>query len=216
MSGWLQMKWNMCSKPTTNKPLSPRPATLRVAITGGIGSGKSFVCKRLEAAGYPVFYCDDVAKHIIRTSPIVHDALVALIGADVYDADGRLVKPVLAAYLCASPQQAAKVNAIVHPRVADAFKVWTQQQTVPTVFMECALLFESGFDALVDLTALVVVPQAVRLQRVMARDHVSAEKAQSWMDLQMPEAEKAARADFLLHNDDSGRLDTEIAELLKL
>lgn len=205
----------MCSKPTTPDVAVPVRQPWRIAITGGIGSGKSYVCHRLEAAGYPVFYCDDVAKRIIRTDPEVHDALVRLIGPAVYDAGGQLVKPALAAYICGAPEQAASVDAIVHPRVARAFANWVQRQPNAIVFMECALLYESGFDRLVDVTAHVVVSQSVRLQRVMARDKVTADKARAWMALQMPEDEKAARADYLLHNDDSGDLDADIAALIR-
>lgn len=191
---------------------TPRP--LRLAVTGGIGSGKSYVCRRLEACGLPIFYCDDEAKHIIRHDAVVRTALTTLIGPEVYATDGTLVKPVLAAYICAAPEQAARVDAIVHPRVAEAFSQWCEEQTAPVVVMECALLYESGFDSLVDVTALVAVDEALRLQRVMARDNVSAEKARAWMALQMPEAEKARRADFLLHNDNDAQLAADIDNLL--
>lgn len=200
---------------SSTKP-APDRAPLRIAVTGGIGSGKSYVCARIAADGHPVFYCDDVAKQIIRTDPAVRSALVALVGSAVYDADGRLVKPVLAAYICGHPEQAARVDAIVHPRVAEAFLRWAGEQSVPRVFMECALLFESGFDRLVDRVAVVTVPEALRLRRVMSRDGVTVEKAREWMSLQMPEEEKARRADLLIRNDGEHDLDAEIARLYRL
>lgn len=210
MSASYPMKWNMSSKPTAD-----RAATVwRTAITGGIGSGKSYVCRRLEAAGHPVFYCDAEAKRIIRTDTAVKQALRALVGNAVYDSGGQLVKAVLAAYICADRAQAARVDAIVHPRVADAFAAWAGAQTATRVFMECALLFESGFERLVDDVAVVVVPEALRLQRVMARDRVSAEKARAWMKLQLPETEKIARADYCLRNDSEPHLDEDLAKLL--
>ncbi len=193
--------------------LSPS-VPLRVAVTGGIGSGKSHVCHRLEAAGYPVFYCDDVAKHIIRTSPQVHAGLTTLIGPDVYNADGQLEKAVLAAYICGPSGQAEAVNAIVHPIVAESFTGWAKQQTAPIVFMECALLFESGFDRLTEKSILVVADDSLREARVMERDHVSREKARAWMALQMPEEDKALRADYLLRNDGSTSVEQEISALL--
>lgn len=197
----------MCSRNSDNLPL-------RLAVTGGIGSGKSYVCQRLTARGLPVFYCDAEAKKIIRTNDAVRQALTALVGADVYDARGALVKPVLAAYLCGGAAQAAQVDAIVHPRVAEAFRRWCRVAAAPLVVMECALLYESGFDSLVDVTAHVVVPEDLRLQRVMARDHVSREKAQAWMALQLPENEKARRADFLIHNATEECLVQDIDRLL--
>lgn len=199
------------------KKNDPVPATKirKIAVTGGIGSGKSFVCHRLEEAGYPIFYCDDEAKRIIRNDAAVKEALVQLVGSEVYDETGRLVKPVLAAYLCRGKAFAAQVDAIVHPRVGAAFEAWAEQQQVPTVFMECALLFESGFDRYVDHTVLVAAPEEVRLQRVMQRDGVSREKALEWMALQMPEEEKAKRADTVIYNDGVREIGPQIRQFVK-
>lgn len=207
----------------------------RIAITGGIGSGKSYICRQLEAAGHAIFYCDDEAKRIIRTHPDVMHELRQLVGNEVYDAEGKFVKSVLAAYLCQGPEFAHRVDAIVHPRVAEAFAAFCQQHgecenakveattnalpekpwedkvialdrllalpTTHTVFMECALLFESGFDRLVDYSVLVHVSHATQTARLMARDHISQEKAQAWMDLQLPEARKLQLADAVIVNE---------------
>lgn len=206
----------MSLKPITDKDFCASQP-VRVAVTGGIGSGKSYVCRRLEAAGHPVFYCDDEAKRIIRTDTHVRCGLTSLVGPDLYSPDGILVKPVLAAYLCGGPRQAARVDAIVHPRVAQAFEVWAAAQAGrhAVVFMECALLFEAGFDRLVHFAAAVTVPPAVRLERLMARDRISEEKARAWMALQLPEEEKCRRAHFLLRNGDGDRrLNADIAAML--
>lgn len=188
----------------------------RIAITGGIGSGKSYVCQRLEQMGFPVFYCDREAKRIIRQSPEVKKQLTALVGEQVYDAEGALNKKVLAHFICQSQQDAEKVDAIVHPQVAKAFEQWAEEQTMSPVFMECALLYESGFDRLVDRVALVVVDEAIRLRRVMQRDSINEEKARAWMALQMPEDEKAARADAIIRNyeNEEALLAADIAKLL--
>lgn len=194
------------SLPTPPAPGKPeaedRRRCRRYGITGGIGSGKSHVCRLLEKAGHPVFYCDDVAKHIIRTDAAVRRELTALVGTALYDeTDGHLVKPVLAAYVCRGGGHAARVDAIVWPRVAAAFEAWCEEQASPVVFMECALLFESGFDRLTDFSVLVTAPEEVRIARVMERDGVSRSKAKEWMALQMPEQEKMARADLVIRND---------------
>lgn len=186
----------------------------RIGITGGIGSGKSYVCEKIKALGYPVFYCDDEAKHIIRTSDKVKEALKNLVGPTVYDDEGKLDKRVLSSYICKGNSYASRVNAIVHPCVAEAFRQWCSRQTAPLVFMECAILFESGFDSLVDITATVVVSEKLRLSRVMARDKVTEAKAKEWMSLQLPEKEKAIRSDFLLHNEGDIRLDADIRKLI--
>ena len=182
------------------------------AITGGIGSGKSFYCRQLEAAGYPIFYCDDEAKRIIRTSEDVRHELCALVGNEVYDAEGKLQKPVLAAYICRGKEYAERVDAIVHPRVAEAFREWAeeQEQLYERVFMECALLYESGFDHLVDQVILVTASQETRVRRVMARDKVTREKALAWMALQMPEEEKMKRAHYVINSETDGALDNAL------
>lgn len=204
-----------------------------VGITGGIGSGKSYVCSRLEAAGYHVFYCDDEAKRIIRTDPEVRRELRQIAGAEVYDAEGRLVKSVLAAYLCRGREYAARVDAVVHPRVARAFKdraealaadvnnkgaesvsvsvnamsgpvtldILRQMPPARTLFMECALLFESGFNLLVHRTVLVHVSAETQIARLMARDRISRAKAMEWISLQLTEDEKLALADAYIVNE---------------
>ncbi|MBQ2123739.1 MAG: dephospho-CoA kinase [Bacteroidaceae bacterium] len=173
------------------------------AITGGIGAGKSFYCKKLEAEGHAIFYCDDEAKKIIRTNPDVREQLTALVGDGLYDEAGVLQKKVLAAYICRGDAYAQRVNAVVHPRVAEAFKAWAAEQLLhrADVYMECALLFETGFETLVDEVILVTASTETRIQRVMQRDGVSREQALHWIALQMPEDEKAKRAHHIINNE---------------
>ncbi|MDY2624525.1 MAG: dephospho-CoA kinase [Alloprevotella sp.] len=186
----------------------------RLAVTGGIGSGKSHICRLLSARGLPVFYCDDEAKRLIRQDSEIRRRLTALIGPEVYDKDGRLVKPVLAAWICGSKAQAAQIDAIVHPRVAEVFDQWASDHAeAAVVVMECALLYESGFDRLVDEVVAVSVPEELRLQRVVDRDGVTTEKARAWMALQLPDAEKLCRADYVVRNDDDAHLQADLALL---
>ena len=209
----------------STKTFSP----LRIGITGGIGSGKSYICHQLESAGHSIFYCDDVAKHIIRTHPAVKKELTQLIGKDLYNAEGQLVKSVLAAFLCKGKNFSKQVDAIVHPRVADAFRDFCKEhsseeggnatsvyipqdkrislQTLSTlhsskvVFMECALLFEAGFYRLVDLSILVHVSGETQVKRLMKRDRITRQQAQKWIDLQLSENEKIKRSDAYILNE---------------
>ena len=116
---------------------------MKAAITGGIGSGKSYVCSLLKSRGIEVYDCDSAAKRIMRESPSVRKALTDLIGQDAY-ADGKPDKAVISKFLLDAEDNKKRINAIVHPAVADDFKASGLQ------FMECAILFESGFDKLVD------------------------------------------------------------------
>ena len=139
---------------------------MKIAITGGIGSGKSYVCRQLAERGIRVYDCDAAAKRLMRTSPELQKQLKLLVGEDVYE-DGQLVKPVMARFLLASEENQKAVNGIVHPAVADDFRASGYK------WMECAILFESGFDHLVDRVICVTAPEEVRIQRVMDRDGLS-------------------------------------------
>lgn len=201
----------MSSKKLPNNPSRPR----LFGITGGIGSGKSHICRYIEKAGYPVFYCDAEAKHIIRTNAEVKKKLKQLVGPKIYSSEGTLQKSVLAAYICHSKAQAAQVDAIVHPEVAKAFITWAGQQTATKVFMECALLFESGFDQLVHRSILVSAPLEKRIARVIQRDGASKTKVEEWIALQMPEEEKARRAHYIIYNEYTPDFQESLCALLE-
>ena len=112
---------------------------MRIAITGGIGSGKSFVCRRLEARGIRVYDCDAAAKRLMRTSEQLIQSLTELVGEGVYK-DGVLQKKVLAEFLLASEENKQAVNDIVHPAVASDFEASGYE------WLESAILFDSGFN----------------------------------------------------------------------
>ena len=191
-----------------------------VGITGGIGSGKTYVCRMLAVEGFPVFYCDLEAHRLMHRDASLRDGLRRLVGEEVYNADGRLCKPVLSAYIRRGEAYAEKVNALVHPRVRDAFlKMRKAYGGMPPLMrpqalvMECALLYESRFDDLVELSVHVSAPQELRIRRLMARDGISTGQARQWMELQMPEEEKRRRADLVIDND--GETAPDLGNLLE-
>lgn len=180
----------------------------RIAITGGIGSGKSYVCKLLKARGIEVYDCDAGAKHVLATSAEVRRRLTELIGADAYMADGRLNKAVVASFLLASEDNKKAINAIVHPAVMDDFissgKAW----------MESAILFESGCDRFVDKVVAVTAPDDVRISRIMMRDNITRAKAQEWIDCQMSQEEIRCRSDFEIINDGRQDVESQIEDII--
>lgn len=180
---------------------------LKVAVTGGIGSGKSFVCRMLEERGVRIYDCDSAAKRIMASSADVRDALTRLLGAEVY-AGGRLDKAVLAKYLLASDDNAQRINAIVHPAVAADFLSSGYQ------WMECAILFSSGFDRHVDRTVCVTAPLDVRVSRIMRRDGITRAKAEEWIGCQMPQEEVACRSDYIINNDGVQPLEPQVSRIL--
>ena len=182
---------------------------MKVGITGGIGSGKSYVCQVLKTQGIEVFDCDTEAKRLMRNSAELRQQLTALIGPDTYTPDGTLNKAAVAKFLLASPSNAKAIDAIVHPAVFEAFR----QSGLN--YMESAILFESGANVLVDKVIVVIAPKEVRLQRVMQRDGISREQALQWMSRQLPQQEVIRKADFVLINDGETDIDNQINKIIK-
>ena len=182
---------------------------MRVAITGGIGSGKSFVCKRLEAFGIRVYDCDAAAKRLMRTSSALQRDLCRLVGDDVY-VDGVLQKQVLAKFLLASEDNKQAVNQIIHPAVARDFECSGYE------WLESAILFDSGFDRRIHFDYIVCVsaPLEIRIQRVMNRDGISREKTMEWISRQLPQEEVLKRADSEIVNDGMEDIDEQILIVL--
>lgn len=180
---------------------------MKIGITGGIGSGKSYVCHKLAERGITVYDCDSAAKRLMRTSPVIMESLTKLIGEGTYT-EGRLDKAKVAAFLLASESNAKAIDAIVHPAVAEDFKLSGAR------WMECAIIYESGFDHLVDMVVAVTAPESLRLQRVMVRDGITEAKAREWMARQLPQAEVERRCDYTIINDGLHDIDIQIEQLI--
>ncbi len=178
----------------------------RIAITGGIGSGKSYVCRMLAEHGIEIYDCDAAAKRLMRTSSELRARLTGLVGSNLYDGE-RLNKPVMAQFLLSSDENQRAVNAIVHPAVGEDFLRSGMK------WMECAILFESGFDKLVDYKICVVAPLEIRLQRIMQRDGLTRQKAMEWISKQMPQEEVSSKCDFVIVNDGVADLQQQIGNL---
>lgn len=187
---------------------------IKIGITGGIGSGKSYVCRLLETRGIPVFSCDDTARREMTANESLRSELRRLVSPHVYCSDGSLNKPIVRGFLQSSPDNAARLDEVVHPYVRKRWQEWAAAQDSEIVAMECALLFEAQFDNEVDSTALVSAACNVRVPRVMKRDGVDAETVKRWMEMQMPEEEKRKRADFIILNDGTQDLERQIDNVL--
>lgn len=173
-----------------------------LGITGGMGSGKSYVSRLLTTQyGIPVYDCDTQAKRLNEESPEIRNALVALVGTNVYDDKGHLVKPILANYLFQSQENQARVNAIIHPVVRKDFMAWCKRQQAEIVGIESAILFESGFWDMASAIASVSAPIPLRIQRAVQRDHSTPQQAEQRIRLQMSDQEREARSQFVIQND---------------
>lgn len=180
-----------------------------IAITGGIGSGKSYVCQLLEKRGIKVYDCDAAAKRLMRTSAMLRQQLRQLVGPQVYRGC-ILQKRVLAEFLLASEANKQAVNEIVHPAVARDFIESDYQ------WLESAILFDSGFHRRVPFSFVVCVsaPEDVRVQRIMARDGISESKALEWIHRQMPQEQVEAQSDFVVVNDGVAPLEPQVDKLI--
>ena len=173
---------------------------MKIGIAGGIGSGKSYVCRRLEARGMTVYDCDAAAKRLIRTSPQLQQQLTDLIGS--------IDKAAMSRFLLASKENAQAINDIIHPAVFQDFLDSGME------WMESAIMYESGIYQLVDKVVVVTAPEELRIQRIMQRDGISREKALQWIHRQWPQEQVKALADYKIVNDGIADIDSQIDLLL--
>lgn len=188
---------------------------VKIGITGGIGSGKSYVSRLLtEHYGIPVYNTDSEAKRLMLSDEGIRRRLTALLGKEVYKSDGTLNKPLLANYLFADSCHAGQINAIVHPQVKADFLKWADRQTgCEVVALESAILFESGFDNIVDKVVMVYAPVELRIRRVMLRDSTTEEKIRQRIVAQMDDKAKQDRSDFIIFNDGNRPLNLQLDDL---
>ena len=174
---------------------------MKIGVTGGIGSGKSYVCRLLaQRWQLPVYDCDSAAKMLMVSSTHIRQQLQELVGDDVYDASGQLNKGVMSRYLFTDAAHVKAVNAIVHPAVKDDFEQWASRQTGDVV-MESAILVEAGFAKAVDRLVVVEAPLALRIQRAMARDGATEEQVRARVRHQLTAEQLRAYADIVIVND---------------
>ncbi len=177
--------------------------TLRIGITGGIGSGKSTVCKTFERLGLPVVYADALAKHISERQPAVRKSLSSLLGPYAFGPDGSLNRAYVARRLFSNDRIRRRINAIIHPRVITEVKRIIRQyhrRGRRVVLVEAALIFESDFDRHLDFVVLVDAPVKIRLERIQRRDKTSAAEVRRRMKAQWPSARKRALSHFVIDN----------------
>ena len=186
--------------------------SLRVGLTGGIGSGKSTVAAVFEVLNIPVFYADDAAKKIMNSDAVLRQNLIAAFGRQTYNND-MLNRAYLSSLVFNNPHQLEKLNAIVHPATIAEAERWFAKQTTPYVIKEAALLFESGSAAQLDYLIGVSAPQPLRILRTMQRDNISEEQVLQRMNKQMDETIKMKLCNFVLVNDEQQMLLPQILQL---
>jgi dephospho-CoA kinase len=173
---------------------------LKIGLTGGIGSGKTTVAQIFEVLAIPVYYADQAAKDLMNSDPELKNKIIRAFGPEVYK-EGKLDNRYLGSLVFNDPEKLALLNSFVHPATVMDAQEWVSRQNAPYVIKEAAIIFESGLEKNYDLIIGVTAPEALRLERVMARDHLSVEKVLQRMKQQMDDAEKISKCDFVIHND---------------
>jgi dephospho-CoA kinase len=188
---------------------------LQIGITGGIGAGKSTVCKIFSVLGIPTYDADSRAKALMTTDGILMEGIKKEFGTLSFKTSGELNREYLATEVFSDEQKLKKLNSLVHPRVGLDYENWLKEQIgAPYVLKEAALLIESGSYKTLDYLLLVTAPEHARIERVLARDkHRNREQVKEIIKNQLSETEKITLADFIVNNDGNHSL---LEQVLKL
>lgn len=181
---------------------------IRIAVTGGIGSGKSTVCKIIHSLGYPVYSCDEVYKSVLRDGQTVAE-LVKEFGEQILNFDGSLNRPALSAIVFGDEEKLKNLNNITHPKIfKKLFEISADDKGV--VFYEVPLLFEGGYEKLFDSVLVVLRDKKKRIDCVMKRDNLSEEEVISRLNKQYNYDIEHFAKYYVIHND--GNIDDLMRE----
>lgn len=188
---------------------------IKLGVTGGIGSGKSVVCEVLRLHDIPVYDADLEAKNLNDTSPVIREKLIEVFGPEIYQND-KLDRQKLAHFVFNNEENLRKVNSIIHPELEKHFVEWSKQQKHhPIVAIDAAVLFEAGFQSVLDKTIVVLAPLLTRIERAVKRGNLTREQIKARANNQMNDDEKINLADFVIYNDGKYSLLEQISQILK-
>ena len=188
---------------------------MKIGVTGGIGSGKSTVCRLFAQKGIAVYDSDAAAKRLMQEDGALRRQLAGRFGEGTFR-DGQLDRAYLAGIVFADPQALADLNALVHPVVMRDFDAWAARQEGSYVILESALLFDAGFDACVDRTVAVLAPEALRIERTCRRDGRTPGEVRLRIAAQTDDDTLSAKADYTLVNILESDLEPAVAELHRI
>jgi dephospho-CoA kinase len=175
---------------------------MKLGITGGIGSGKTSVCRVFSVLGIPVFSADPEARRIMNDHPDIINGINRIAGKDMYN-EGKLNSNELASLIFNNEEKLSEVNKLVHPLIFKYFQEWAEKQDAPYVIMEAAILFESGASSLVDRIAVVVAPVEERIERVILRNKLTREQVMDRIRNQMDDETRIRMSDYVIYNSEN-------------
>jgi len=188
---------------------------LKVGITGGIGSGKTWVCRVFQHLGMPLFNADEEVKNLYQTDETLKRLLISQFGPSAYTPSGDFNKAFFREILVDSNKRET-LNQIVHPLVFKRFDEWSSEQKSPYVIKEAAILFESGADKTVDKSIGVFAPLDIRIERVMRRDNRTQEEVKAIIDMQLSDEVLKSKVDYIIINDNEKSVIDQVRELHKV
>ena len=189
----------------------------KIGITGGIGSGKTTVCKIFKLLGIPVFHADIEARYLQDNDSGIRNQIIKLFGKDIYTPEEILDRRKVATIIFSDKQALRAMNEIIHPAVRMRFMKWSEDfDSVPYILYEAAILFESGYASDFDLNILVYANEKIRIERVINRDNSVENEIKQRIVNQMPDFEKIKRADFIIENNVEHLLIPQILKIDKL
>lgn len=188
---------------------------IKVGLTGNIGSGKTWVCQIFSALNIPIYYADLEARNILNSTQII-ESISDTFGSEVLLNPKEIDRKKLASIVFNDAKELEKLNQLIHPQLREHFQLWSKAQTSKYVIQEAAILFENGFDHLMDKTITIASPKSLRLKRVMERDRASKEEVLARMNSQWSDERKEKAADYIIHNDGSQMLLPQVLEIHQL
>lgn len=188
--------------------------TLKVGITGGIGSGKSIISRIFSCLSVPVYNSDDRSKYLTRTNAAIIADIKRAFGEAYFSDEGELQTQKLALLVFNDAEKLQTLNRIVHPKVAEDFDSWIRHQNTPYILKESAIIFESNIQKSLDLTIVVVSPIELRLRNIMKRDpHRTEKEIKAIIKRQMSDEDKISMSDFVIYNDEKQSLIVQVNEI---
>jgi dephospho-CoA kinase len=185
---------------------------LKVAITGGIGSGKSLVCQVFKTLGIPIFDADAVSNQLVEHDAALKTAIIELFGKEAYK-NNIYNRKYIASIVFSQAEMLQALNALIHPKAIEAAKQWFEKQQSPYAIKEAAILFESNAEKDIDIIIGVTAPEQIRVKRVMQRTGYSKEEVIKRMQQQMPDEEKMAKCNYVIQNNDTDAILPQILQI---